>query len=163
MQNLMNRAALLGTLLLASTLAHAQFAWIDEKGIRHYSDQPPPTNVPESKILKTPRGMAQPAAAPAPDGAAPAAPTPPARMPPTLAEREADYAKRKAQAADSANKAAAEKQVADAKQARCSTAAKNKAQLASGQRVLTSKNVDMSAAEKARELATADSILKECQ
>lgn len=161
MQNLMNRAALLGALLLASTLAHAQFAWIDEKGIRHYSDQPPPTNIPDSKILKTPRGMAQPAAAP--DGAAPAAPTLPAKMSPTLAEREADYVKRKAQAADSASKAAAEKQVADAKQARCSTAAKNKAQLGSGQRVITSKNVDMSAADKARELANADSILKECQ
>lgn len=163
MQNLMNRAALLGALLLASTLAHAQFAWIDEKGIRHYSDQPPPTNIPDSKILKTPRGMAQPAAAPAQDGAAAAAPMPPTKMPPTLAEREADYAKRKAQAADSATKAAAEKQVADAKQARCGTAAKNKAQLGSGQRVITSKNADMSEAEKARELANANAILKECQ
>lgn len=161
MHTLMNRAALLGALLLASTLAHAQFAWIDEKGIRHYSDQPPPTNTPASKVLKAPRGMAQPAAAP--DGAAAAAPMPPAKMPPTLAEREADYAKRKAQAADSASKAAAEKQVADAKQARCGTAAKNKAQLASGQRVITSKNADMSEAEKARELANANAILKECQ
>lgn len=161
MRNPIHRAALLGALLLASTLAHAQFAWIDEKGVRHYSDQPPPTTTPAAKILKTPRGMAP--SAPSTDTSPTPTSTPPIKAPPTLAEREADYAKRKQQAADSVTKAAAEKQVADAKQARCTTAARNKAQLGSGQRVLTDKNVAMSDAEKARELSSTNAILKDCQ
>ncbi|MDQ2823516.1 MAG: DUF4124 domain-containing protein [Pseudomonadota bacterium] len=158
MRNPIHRAELLGALLLASTLAHAQFAWIDEKGVRHYSDQPPPTNTPAAKILKTPRGMA-----PSTETSPAPASTLPVKAPPNLAEREADYAKRKQQATDSVTKAAADKQVADAKQARCTTAANNKAQLGSGQRVLTDKNVAMSDAEKARELVSANAILKDCQ
>ena len=142
----------MGALLLASAFAHAQYAWIDEKGVRHYSDQPPPTNTPDAKILKVPRGLANPAST-----AEPAAPAP------TVAEREADYTKRQVQAADSAKKAAAEKQVADARQARCTTAAQNKAKLTGGGRILTDKNTEMSAADRARELATANTILTECK
>lgn len=161
MRNFMNRAALLGALLLASAFAQAQFAWIDEKGVRHYSDQPPPPNTPDAKILKMPRGMVQPA--PAATAAPAAAPTPPTKPPATLAEREADYAKRHALAAANDKKAAAESQNADAKRALCASAAKDKALLDTGRRLRDEKNVVMTEADKAKELANVDKILKECK
>lgn len=41
-------------LLLAAGLAQAQFVWVDPKGVRHYSDQPPPPGTPPARILKAP-------------------------------------------------------------------------------------------------------------
>ena len=38
--------------LFASLNAQAQWQWLDQSGRKMYSDQPPPANVPESKILK---------------------------------------------------------------------------------------------------------------
>ena len=157
-------AVLLGTLLLASAVAHAQFAWIDEKGVRHYSDQPPPTNVPAAKILKAPRGMAAPAdAAPAAAPAAPAAPVKPAKAAPTLADREADYRKRQAQAEVDNNKAALEKKNADTRRANCDSATRNKAQLDTGRRVRTEENIVMTEEDKAREQANVARVLADCK
>lgn len=50
-------------LLLASSLAHAQYSWIDEKGVRQFSDRPPPPGTPAEKILKAPGHAATPAVA----------------------------------------------------------------------------------------------------
>jgi len=101
------RARLLaaGALLALSALAQAQsqvqsqvqYMWIDEKGIKQFSDRAPPASVPLTAILKAPRGAASAATMPtatvASDPAAAAAkPAPPA--PPTVAERNADYRKR---------------------------------------------------------------------
>jgi hypothetical protein len=55
-------------LLLAAGLVHAQYSWIDEKGIRHLSDRPPPPGTPPENILKAP-GRPAAAAAPAADTA----------------------------------------------------------------------------------------------
>jgi hypothetical protein len=49
-------------LLLAAGLAHAQWSWIDEKGIRQLSDRPPPPGTPANKILKAPGKPPTPAA-----------------------------------------------------------------------------------------------------
>jgi len=148
-------------MLLASAIAHAQFAWIDEKGVRHYSDQPPPTSTPDAKILKLPRGMQRPADAPASTAAGTTAAAPKAA--PTLAEREADYRKRHADAEASDKKASAEKDKADAKRAQCDAAMRVKAQLETGRRLRTEQNVPMTEEEKAREMATADKTLKDCK
>jgi hypothetical protein len=159
MRNHINQSVLLGVLLLASTLAHAQFAWIDEKGVRHYSDQPPPTNTPDAKILKLPRGMARPA--PTAD-AAPAPEIPAAKAAPTLAEREMDYNKRQAKAAVNEKKAAADKQLADTKRTQCKNAADAKAILDSGRPTVKADGAPMSDADRARESANAASVLKDC-
>jgi len=52
-------------LLFTAGLAQAQFVWVDPKGVRHYSDQPPPPGTPPARILKAP-GLTMPAAQPVP-------------------------------------------------------------------------------------------------
>jgi hypothetical protein len=81
-------------LLCAAGLAHAQYSWIDERGIRHLSDRPPPPGTPANQILKAPNqaGVA------ARQVAVPEAPAPaPAHreLPrgPTLEQRETEFLK----------------------------------------------------------------------
>lgn len=50
-------------LLVGAGLAQAQYSWIDEKGVREFSDRPPPPGTPAEKILKAPRHAAVPATA----------------------------------------------------------------------------------------------------
>ena len=43
--------------LIAGVVSHAalaQYAWIDERGVRQYSDQPPPKSIPTARILHQP-------------------------------------------------------------------------------------------------------------
>jgi len=54
---------LLGALLHASADAQAQWKWQDENGRVHYSDQPPPPNVPSSRIMRSVDKGPQPAVA----------------------------------------------------------------------------------------------------
>jgi hypothetical protein len=164
MRNSTIKAMLLGAMLLAGTVAHAQYAWIDEKGVRHFSDQPPPTNTPASKILKGPRGAtpatdAKAAAAPAPS----AAPAAPAKAAPTLAEREADYQKRRAQGQEDEKKAALAKKEADNRRENCAAATRDQANLASGRRVRTQQNIVMTEEDKAREQANVTRVLTDCK
>lgn len=153
----MRSAILLAALLLASAAAHAQYAWIDEKGVHHYSDRPPPTDTPAANILQAPRGMMPPA---------PAA-TNTAKPAPTLAEREADYRKRHAAADEADKKAAADKQLAAARRTNCQAAVANKAQVETGRRlrwdVAGHANDVMTEEDKAKEVARADAALKDCQ
>jgi hypothetical protein len=160
MRHSITTALLLGVTLFAGT-AHAQYAWLDAKGVRQYSDQPPPVDTPASKILKTPRGIAIAANAPPADATAAAPVT--AKAAPTLAEREADYRKRHAAAEESDKKAAAASQNAEAKRAGCAAAAKNKAQLDTGRRARTTDNVVMTEADKAREQANIAKVLQDCK
>lgn len=57
--NTSNRARLLAaTALMAfASMAQAQYMWIDDKGLKQFSDRPPPPSVPLKHILKAPRGM----------------------------------------------------------------------------------------------------------
>ena len=42
--------------LLATTDAIAQYVWLDEHGVKQFSDVAPPGNIPEKRILKQPHG-----------------------------------------------------------------------------------------------------------
>jgi len=129
---------LAGALLLAaSSLAMAQYIWLDDKGVKQLSDRPPPPSVPEKRILKAPGKAAfnpnaeveaeAPVAEPAPESAV--------KRPPTLAERNADFNQRKADAAVAEKKAADEaRQKADIA-ANCDAARKNQQALADGVRM----------------------------
>lgn len=150
------RALLLGAMLLASTVAHAQYAWIDPKGVRQFSDQPPPPGTPAANILKTPRGVPVPADAPPAAAAKPASPTP------SWTDREADYRKRMAKAQETEQKTATESGKADAKRANCAAAARNKETIESGRRLRTEQNAVMTEEEKARDLAQYAKTLKDC-
>jgi hypothetical protein len=153
-----SRALLLGAMLLASSVAHAQYSWIDPNGVRQFSDQPPPVDTPAARILRTPRGVT--VAQDAPPAAAPSAA--PAKAAPTWVDQEADYRKRMAQAQEADKKSAIQKKNAEIKQANCAAATRNKALLNNGQGVRSDKGVVLSDADRARELANNATALKDC-
>lgn len=125
--------------------AQAPYIWIDDKGMKQLSDQPPPPSVPLNRILRQPRN-AQPA--PAVDDAAANAAASTAdngktgaddkvKRPPTLAERNADFAKRQAEAAAASQKAAQESAQKSSEAANCENARSNQLALESGIRMST--------------------------
>ena len=118
-----------------AALAQAQYVWINEKGIKQLSDRPPPPSVPLSHILKAP-------GRPAPDAPlAPLAPDPAGGLPAatnassTTAERNADFQKRQAAAAERAQQAADEAGRKADQAANCDNARQNQRLLDSGQRI----------------------------
>lgn len=152
-----------GALLLGSSLAQAQYSWIGENGVRHFSDRPPPPSTPAHKILKTPGRMATTPPAPEASAAAPAAP----KAAPTLAEREADYKERKKkreeQEKKDAQQAERERDIAQ----RCAMARSARAQVESGVRIrdfdAAGQSRIMTDEERAAQFAQANKILAECR
>jgi type IV secretory pathway VirB10-like protein len=167
-----NSARLLAAsaLMAFASLAHGQYMWIDEKGMKQLSDRPPPPSIPLKHILKAPKGMPSAAteaeaaaAAAATATAAAASPAPDAAKPqaaPTLADRNADFRKRakekadteqkdkedtsaKADKADNCERARAARQSMDSG-ARISTQDKNgeRGFMSDEQRVVESKKID---------------------
>ena len=148
-------AGMLTVLAAPGAQAQAPYIWIDDKGLKQLSDQPPPPSVPPDRILRQPRNAqlaparaavddpAAKAAAPATAGAAgatdngKAAADDKAKRPPTLAERNADFAKRQAEAAAGAQKAAQEASQQAARASNCEIARSNKMALESGMRMST--------------------------
>lgn len=145
------RTFLLTLACLAPLVASAQWQWIDKSGRRVFSDQPPPTDIPDRSILRAPAtrpltitpveppppARATPAtpAASAPAGAAsvPAAPASQARN----ANEAAQEARRRAsEAADLQRRKAEEERVARLRADNCSRARSAKATIDSGQRLV---------------------------
>ena len=52
------RLAACALLAALAAPALAQYVWLDEKGVKQYSDMPPPASVPTNRILKQPGGSA---------------------------------------------------------------------------------------------------------
>jgi hypothetical protein len=155
-------------LLLCAGLAHAQYAWVDEKGVHHFSDRPPPPSTPADKILKAPgkSALTEPVQEGQPD-AKPADDTKPAGAKPTLAEREADYRKRAQERAKEEKKAAEDTRHKQAQAESCDNARRYKGLLESGIRVAdTGENGErayMSDDERAHRLAKASAVLDTCR
>lgn len=144
MNQRITRLALATALIACTSLAQAQWVWVNEKGVKQLSDQPPPPGTPSNRILKAPRGAAPPdlrkeLAAPPTNGEdaaqtdAPEAKVPPPK--PTLAERNVDFNKRQKEAAEKSAKEAEEAQRASEKAKYCAAAKDNLAMLESGMRV----------------------------
>ena len=116
----------------------AQYIWIDAKGVKHLSERAPPPDGPANRILKAPgKPMFNPNA-PAPDSEeATDAQEPKAKTAPTLAERNADFAKRQKQAGESAQKAADEAKRKRDDAANCASARSNQQALDQGLRMTT--------------------------
>jgi len=130
-----HRNKLLTALLLAAApLAMAQYMWIDDKGVKQFSDRPPPPNVPEKRILKAP---GKPLFNPNATEPEPLAEAPAAKAAPTLAERNADFNKRKADAAEASKQAAANAQRKTDEAANCNAARQNQQALDQGLRLST--------------------------
>ncbi|WP_317202370.1 DUF4124 domain-containing protein [Janthinobacterium sp.] len=152
------RLLLGGALLLGAALAQAQYVWLDEKGLRQYSDRPPAPSVPAKRILKMPGGL--------PPGGDAAPEAAPAAAAPTTAERNADYNKRRAAAAEKEQKAGdAARRQANA-EGHCDSLRKSKLQLESGRRIgVTDKSGEagyMDDGERARQLGDVRRALAEC-
>jgi hypothetical protein len=157
------RARLLaaGALLASVTLAQAQYMWIDEKGLKQFSDRAPPASIPLKHILKAPRGAASAQTAPAETVVA----TPQAA--PSVADRNADYRKRAKESAEREQKEKDE-QSARADQAdNCERARSTKRTIASGVRIGTQDNNGergvMTDAQRALEARKADKVLAACK
>ena len=134
------RLALLvaGLLFGSAAMAQAKYVWIDAQGVKQFSDTPPPGDIPEKNILKTPRrsGAAPTTSTPAP-AASDAASANAAKAPPSLSDKEADYKKRKAEQAEKDKKAADDAKQKQARADNCEQAKRNLAALNSGVRMST--------------------------
>jgi hypothetical protein len=153
---------------MASTGAQAlaQYVWTNEKGVRQYSDQPPPASVPDSRII---RGKNMPAATPPAAGVAPAgASAAPTAKPaaPSLTERNADFNKRRAQQAENDKKAAEEEKLAQQKKSGCERAANYKRTLESGARISRingkGEQAVLNEEQRVQELREAEKALEAC-
>jgi hypothetical protein len=125
--------------MIAAANASAQYVWINEKGVKQYSDMPPPASVPASKILKHAGGI--PTSAPSgtqPEGAAgdnsDAVPEK-SKQPLTTAEKNAEFQKRKMEQAEKEKKAAEQQQQAAEKSKNCERAQAYQRSLESGERL----------------------------
>ncbi len=132
----------LGSSIVAAALvaspAYAQWMWKDDAGHVVASDQPPPTNVPLSRILKSPKQRA-----------ADVMPAPPAKeaetkdtakadakadAPKTVADRDLEFKQRQKESAEAAKKADEETTKARAMKENCNSVRGNLAGLQGGGR-----------------------------
>ncbi len=125
---------------LAAAPAHAQWMWKDDGGRMVVSDQPPPANIPLSRIVKAPKQRpVDVAPMPVKEGDAPASTGAKAEgakveAPKSLAERDLDYKQRQKESAEAAKKSADETAKSKAQQENCSAARANLAGLQTGGR-----------------------------
>lgn len=163
------RAHLAAAALMAfASLAQAQYMWIDEKGIKQFSDKAPPSSVPLKNILKAPRGVATAVLVPAdvPAAAKPATAAP-ATSAPTVADRDADYNKRQKEKSALEEKEKAEQELKTVRAERCEALRTNKRVFASGERIgMRDKNGErayMTEQQRAVEAQKVDKALAACK
>jgi hypothetical protein len=160
--------AFAGALLLCSAgTAAAQYLWVDAKGIKQFSDQPPPPSVPLKNILKAPKGQPSAATATAEAAAADAPAAPAAKAAPmSLAERELDFQKRKKEKDEQEKKDRDDNSRQLARKEECGRSRQAKANLDSGGRIRTTdangERGYMDDAQRAAELARIDKQLAGC-
>jgi hypothetical protein len=164
-------AAMLGSSGFSS-IAYAQYIWLDEKGTKHYSDTPPPVSIPLKNILKqqgfNARTLPEAAAEPAKDGARPAsAEKEKDAAPMTTAEKNADFQKRRAEQAEKDRKAAEEAKMAAYKEKQCEQARDYQKALQSAVPLArTDKNGEryfLSEEQRAKEAQEAKRVLDACK
>lgn len=126
-------AAVASAALCLPIPASAQYAWFDEKGTKHFSDMPPPPSVPANRILKQPGKSA--ATPPAQETGEEKSAVPSRTEPTTIAEKNADFRKRRAEQAEKEKKAAAEAAQAAEKAKNCARAREYQRSLDSGERI----------------------------
>ena len=178
LKQISNAVATLAALTLA-TAACAQYVWLNENGVKQYSDMPPPSSVPNNRILKQPgrtsNSVPQATASPAETGTEGArVPTgtdsPSAsnkeKAPMTTVEKNADFRKRKIEQAEKEKKAADEAKRAADKAQSCDRARAYQRALDSGQRMAnTDKNGErdyLSDEQRAQEAEATRRILNDC-
>lgn len=133
--NLLAASMALSALFTPAT-AVAQYVWLDEKGTKQFSDMPPPPSVPPSRILKQPGD----GSAAAPREVTEEKQAAPSKAEPSIAEKNAEFRKRKAEQADKEKKAAEETERAAEKAKNCERAREYQRTLDSGERIVRRDN-----------------------
>lgn len=154
-------------LSMGATTAMAQYIWLDSKGVKQYSDMPPPPSVPTGKILKSPGSVMRTAPEKSVDDAEKDGEMTKKAAPPTLAEKNADFQKRKMAQAEKDKEAEQKaKQAADNKK-NCERASAYNRVLESGQRVSrmdqAGERVYLSDEEREQEIRESRRVLNECK
>ena len=154
-------------LLSCATNALAQYIWLDEKGVKQYSDLPPPPSVPLKQILKTPGHKLPPTPVTNETNNDHSNVDPAVKAPPTLAEKNAASQKRKEEQAAKEKKAAEEAKIASDKATNCARARANQRTLDSGQRITqTDANGQrsyVSDEQRAQQTQENQRVLSECE
>ena len=153
-----------------SSVAYAQYVWLDEKGVKQYSDMPPPVSVPKNRVLKEPgtpsRTLATAPAEAAAQDSLPAT-AEKEKLPLTTAEKNTDFQKRRAEQAEKDKKAAEEAQRAADKAKHCEQARSYQRALQSGGRIArTDKNGEryfLNDEQRAKEAQDAQRALEACK
>lgn len=149
-----------GALLMLANLASAQFVWIDAKGVKQFSDMPPPPSVPQKNILKQPGRMGAVAAA---DDTAQAPAEGSAGAVKSTAERELDYRKRMKEKAEADAKANALAANQAQKSAACASARQMNARLSTGKRFrIGPDSAFIDDATRAQQQSEVNQVLSEC-
>lgn len=159
----------IGLTLLCAAPALAQYIWLNDKGVKQYSDQPPPKSVPKNKIIKSPYGA--PRTTDSTEMEAKNSDTGKSEMekiekPLTLAKKNEESNKRRIAKEEADKKAEAEQQNAAAKEKNCERAKSYKQSLDDGVLIMTrNKNGErtpLDEGQRAKELNEVKKTLNEC-
>lgn len=157
--------SLIFSLCLATPSLWAQWAWRDANGTVQYSDTPPPSSVPQHRIVKQP-GIAADTMPPS----AASSPSPSAETEtgtPSWAERNAEFMKRREQRIEEEKKAREDKQAAAERKKNCAQARENLRLLETGRPVRQASAKGgmeyMSDGERNAEMQQLRDLLKDCR
>lgn len=164
------KTAFFGSVLAAgwavTSLVFAQYVWLDDGGRKQYSDMPPPVSVPASRILATQQKAdhKDPAAVPA-SAAQPEAAH--AKAAPTLADKNAEFLKRRSERVEREKKEAEQRRVAEEKARNCERARQHQRVLASTNPIArinkNGERVFLDSAQRAEEERDTRNVLKACE
>lgn len=167
-------ATLISSLIFSScaiTAAQAQYVWLNEKGVKQYSDAPPPRSVPSDRIIKSPSGksVANTRATPAPSSEDNSGKSELAKIekPKTLANKIEDFNKRKIAREEAEKKVEAEQQNKEAKSKNCERAKNYKQTLDEGGLIMTrskeGERIPLDEAQRNKDMLETKKILEECK
>lgn len=139
-------------LAAAAGPALAQHVWLDEKGVKQYSDQPPPSGIPGNRVLQS---------------AATRTATVPQNSGPTLAERNAEFEKRRIEKAERESKEIDQARLEQEKSRHCGQARAYSRALANGDRVsrldTNGERSYLTDTQRAQEAAQVQRMLEQCK
>lgn len=151
------------TALTAAGTAIAQYAWIDDNGVKQFSDMPPPASIPTSRILKQPSGKSS--VASETNGAETTPPAAKSEL--TTAEKNAEFRKRKTAQAEKEKKAEDEAKNAAEKSKNCARARDYLRALESGERLTRTEHTGdrafLTDQQREQELKETRRILQDCK
>ncbi|MBI3713635.1 MAG: DUF4124 domain-containing protein [Burkholderiales bacterium] len=159
--------------LMATATAQAQYVWLNDKGIKQYSDTPPPRSVPADRIIKSPGGKSANSTHASPSSTTPATETSgkselaKIEKPKTLANKIEDFNKRKIAKEEAEKKEEAEQQNKEVKAKNCERAKNYKQSLDEGGLIMTrskeGERIPMDEAQRNKEMQEAKKVLEECK